>query len=192
MRARRKATGLRRIRSRPGCHFRQNGTKDLASQTQQAQRSLQEGSPTCFTSFAQRAQDEKGFTLIELLVVILIIGILAAIALPAFLNQREKAQDSTAKSDVRTAQTAMETLYTDNQTYAGAADDAKLSRIEPALRTPTASTSRSPRRPPATRSRSRRRAPTRDLHDHRTPPASSPAPAPRPARAAARAAPARW
>ncbi len=67
-----------------------------------------------------RMQDEKGFTLIELLVVILIIGILAAIALPAFLNQREKAQDSTAKSDARTAQTAMETYYTDNQTYTGA------------------------------------------------------------------------
>ena len=79
-----------------------------------------------------RAQDEKGFTLIELLVVILIIGILAAIALPAFLNQREKAQDSEAKSAVRTAQTAMETFYTDNQTYVGATD-AVIEGIEPAL-----------------------------------------------------------
>jgi type IV pilus assembly protein PilA len=80
----------------------------------------------------RRAQDEKGFTLIELLVVILIIGILAAIALPAFLNQRGKAQDTEAKSQVRTAQTAMESWYTDNQTYEGATVDA-LKGLEPSL-----------------------------------------------------------
>ena len=80
----------------------------------------------------QRAQSEKGFTLIELLVVILIIGILAAIALPAFINQRSKAQDTEAKSAARTAQTAMETFYTDEQTYVGA-DEAAVRVIEPAL-----------------------------------------------------------
>jgi type IV pilus assembly protein PilA len=79
-----------------------------------------------------RAQDEKGFTLIELLVVILIIGILAAIAIPSFINQRSKAQDAQAKADARTAQTAMETSFTDNQTYVGA-DAAALIAIEPAL-----------------------------------------------------------
>ena len=80
----------------------------------------------------KRAQDEKGFTLIELLVVILIIGILAAIALPAFLSQRAKAQDSEAKTKARTAQTAFETLYTDNQDYT-VADEAALEAVEPAL-----------------------------------------------------------
>jgi type IV pilus assembly protein PilA len=78
-----------------------------------------------------RAQDEKGFTLIELLVVILIIGILAAIALPAFLNQRSKAQDTEAKSAARTAQTALETFYTDEQNYTTTV--AGLVAIEPAL-----------------------------------------------------------
>ena len=80
----------------------------------------------------ERAQDEKGFTLIELLVVILIIGILAAIALPAFLNQRGKAQDTEAKTEARTMQTAMETYYTDEQTYAGQTATT-LKGIEPAI-----------------------------------------------------------
>ena len=82
----------------------------------------------------ERAQNEKGFTLIELLVVILIIGILAAIALPAFLNQREKAQDSEAKSGARTVQTAMETYYTDKQAYStGGTAVADMIAIEPAI-----------------------------------------------------------
>jgi type IV pilus assembly protein PilA len=85
------------------------------------------------------AQEESGFTLVELLVVMLILGILAAIAIPAFLNQREKANDADAKADVNTAMQAMETYQTDhNGSYVGA-DVAGLRTIEPALNNATLS-----------------------------------------------------
>ncbi len=74
---------------------------------------------------------EAGFTLIELLVVMLILGILAAIALPAFFNQRDKAGDAKAKEAAHAAQVAMETYFTDNNTYT--LDEGALENIEPTL-----------------------------------------------------------
>jgi type IV pilus assembly protein PilA len=81
----------------------------------------------------QRTSDEGGFTLIELLVVILIIGILAAIAIPALLSQKSKAYDSSAKTVAQTAQTAMETFSTENGGLYTGATAAKLKEIEPSL-----------------------------------------------------------
>src|SRR5215213_3875460 len=80
-----------------------------------------------------RSGSDSGFTLVELLVVMLILGLLAAIAIPSFFNQRDKAKDSSAKEAVRTAETAMETWATDHNGSYAAATVQGLYDIEPTL-----------------------------------------------------------
>ncbi|NLT34690.1 MAG: prepilin-type N-terminal cleavage/methylation domain-containing protein [Gaiellales bacterium] len=85
-----------------------------------------------FSKLNKRMRGEGGFTLIELLVVIIIIAILAAIAIPTFLGQRQKAQDAAAKSLVRNAMTAVESAYVDTRDF-GEVDADILLAIEPSI-----------------------------------------------------------
>jgi prepilin-type N-terminal cleavage/methylation domain-containing protein len=75
--------------------------------------------------------DARGFTMVEALVVVLIIGILTVIALPAFIGQRMRGQDTEAQQTLRTVATALEAYYSDKETYD--ASRAELVAIEPAL-----------------------------------------------------------
>src|SRR5690348_3209893 len=102
--------------SQPSCHGRFSGNGEPPGTS--ASR-LTHNRRTAMLARIRKAREERegGFTLIELLVVIIIIGILAAIAIPVFLSQRKKGYDAQAKSDLRNAATAEETTITDGGNY---------------------------------------------------------------------------
>ncbi len=93
-----------------------------------------------FNRLRQRSTEEGGFTLIELLVVILIIGILAAIAIPAFLSQTSKANDSAAKTQVGTLQTTEEAYASEHSGSFAGGSLSELQAIEPTLKDTTTAT----------------------------------------------------
>jgi type IV pilus assembly protein PilA len=82
-------------------------------------------------------EKDQGFTLIELLVVIIIIGILAAIAIPVFLNQRKKGWDAQAKADLKNMATAEETYLTDNGSYSSTVADLETAGFKKSADTAT-------------------------------------------------------
>jgi len=93
-----------------------------------------------FSRTRQQIRNDNGFTLIELLVVILIIGILAAIAIPAFLSQTSKANDAAAKTQVGTLQTTIQAYATDHSGGFVGGTLTELQAIEPTLKDTTTAT----------------------------------------------------
>ncbi|QIN83724.1 prepilin-type N-terminal cleavage/methylation domain-containing protein [Rubrobacter tropicus] len=80
-----------------------------------------DGHPVERRSIREAIEDERGFTLIELLVVVIIIGVLAAIAIPAYVGQQDRARDTAAQAQLRTAATAQQLFYAEEDAYAATA-----------------------------------------------------------------------